>query len=130
MTCSSPIPLLPDTRKQKPDASGWLWLTREGVENDLVPDLPPAERAIIYAIQAPLNSTCRTDKVTTPAWSTKPSWFIVVNDRMLPPEYERAIAEHIHATTTMLDSGHVPMLSQPEKVAAVILDAANNAGAH
>jgi pimeloyl-ACP methyl ester carboxylesterase len=125
-----PYPPSPGRAQAKPDASGWLWLTREGVENDLVPDLPPAERAIIYAIQAPLNSTCRTDKVTTPAWSTKPSWFIFVNDRMLPPEYERAIAEHIHATTTMLDSGHVPMLSQPEKVAAVILDAANNAGAH
>ena len=32
-----------------------------------------------------------------------------------------------HAT---LASGHVPMLSMPDKVAAVILDAANKAGSH
>jgi hypothetical protein len=51
-----------------------------------------------------------------------------VNDRMLPPEYEQAIAKHIHAKTTTLTTGHVPMLSMPNKVAAVIIDAANNAG--
>jgi len=53
-----------------------------------------------------------------------------VNDRMLPPEYEQAIAKHIHARTTTLTTGHVPMLSMPNKVAAVIIDAANNTGQH
>jgi len=53
-----------------------------------------------------------------------------VNDRMLPPEYEQAIAKHIHARTTILTAGHVPMLSMPNKVAAVIIDAANNTGRH
>src|SRR5437016_11812166 len=44
---------------------------------------------------------------------------------MLPPEYEQAIAVHIHATTTTLATGHVPMLSRPKQVAAVIIEAAN-----
>src|SRR4029077_15351271 len=44
---------------------------------------------------------------------------------MLPPEYEKVVAEHIHATTTTLDTGHVPMLSTPKDVAAVIIEAAN-----
>jgi hypothetical protein len=47
---------------------------------------------------------------------------------MLSPEYEQAIAKHIHATTTTLAAGHVPMLSKPKDVAAVIIDAANKAG--
>jgi hypothetical protein len=47
---------------------------------------------------------------------------------MLQPEYEQEIAKHIHAKTTTLTTGHVPMLSMPNKVAAVIIDAANNAG--
>ena len=51
-------------------------------------------------------------------------------DRMLPPEYEQAIAKHIHARTTTLTTGHVPMLSMPNKVAAVIIDAAKNTGRH
>jgi pimeloyl-ACP methyl ester carboxylesterase len=66
--------------------------------------------------------------VADPAWKTKPSWYIAVNDRMLPPEYEQAISKHIHARTTTLTTGHVPMLSKPNKVAAVIIDAVNNAG--
>jgi len=44
---------------------------------------------------------------------------------MLSPEYEQAIAKHIHATTTTLPTGHVPMLSSPKQVAAVIIEAAN-----
>ena len=63
--------------------------------------------------------------MSAPAWTTKPSWYIAVNDRMLSPEYEQAIAKHIHAKTTTLPSGHVPMLSKPKDVAAVIIDAAN-----
>jgi len=66
--------------------------------------------------------------VPNPAWQTKPSWFIAVNDRILPADYELVIAKRINATTTKLASGHVPMLSQPRAVAAVIIDAANKAG--
>src|SRR5476649_449532 len=34
---------------------------------------------------------------------SKHSWFIAAaDDRILPPEYEQAVAEHIHATTTTL----------------------------
>ena len=44
---------------------------------------------------------------------------------MLSPEYEQAIAKHIHAKTTTLLTGHVPMLSKPKDVAAVIIEAAN-----
>jgi pimeloyl-ACP methyl ester carboxylesterase len=120
----------PGNAQAKPDASGYVSLTRKGVDEDFVPDLPANERAIVYATQGPWNSACFADKVAAPAWKIKPSWFIAVNDRMLPPQYEQAIAKHIHATTTTLTSGHVPMLSMPDQVAAVILDAANNAGSH
>jgi pimeloyl-ACP methyl ester carboxylesterase len=116
----------PGLAEAKPDAAGFLSLTRKGIDEDFVPDLRPAERAIIYATQGAWNSACLADKVSVPAWTTKPSRFIVAaNDRMLPPEYEQAVAEHIHATTTTLAAGHVPMLSSPKQVAAVIIEAAN-----
>ncbi|OLE70568.1 MAG: hypothetical protein AUG74_07430, partial [Bacteroidetes bacterium 13_1_20CM_4_60_6] len=103
----------PGLAEAKPDASGFLSLTRKGIDEDFVPDLRPAERAIIYAIQGAWNSACLADKASVPAWKTKPSWFIVAaDDRMLPPEYEKAVAVHIHATTTTLAAGHVPMLSK------------------
>jgi pimeloyl-ACP methyl ester carboxylesterase len=123
-----PYPPGPGLGEAKPDAAGFLSLSRKGIDEDFVPDLPPAERAIVYATQGPWNSACLGDKVSIPAWTTKPSWFIAANDRMLSPEYEQAIARHIHATTTTLPTGHVPMLSKPKEVAAVIIDAANKAG--
>ena len=118
----------PGLAEAKPDAAGFLSLTRKGIDNDFVPDVPVAERAIVYATQGPWNSACLADKVSAPAWAAKPSWFIAVNDRMLSPEYEQAIAKHIHATTTTLLTGHVPMLSKPKDVAGVIIDAAHKAG--
>jgi len=118
----------PGLTEAKPDAAGFLSLTRKGIDEDFVPDVPAAERAIVYATQGTWNLACLGDKVSAPAWTTKPSWFIAVNDRMLSPEYEQAIAKHIHATTTTLPTGHVPMLSKPKDVAAVIIDAANKAG--
>jgi pimeloyl-ACP methyl ester carboxylesterase len=125
-----PYPPSPGLAEAKPDAAGFLSLSRKGVDEDFVPDLPAAQRAIVYATQGPWNSAALDDKVADPAWTTKPSWYIAVNDRMLPPEYEQAIAKHIHARTTTLTTGHVPMLSMPNKVADVIIDAANNAGQH
>src|SRR5882724_9313066 len=115
----------PGLAEAKPDAAGFLSLTRKGIDEDFVPDIPAAERAVVYATQGTWNSACLRDKVSAPAWATKPSWFIAVNDRMLSPEYEQAIAKHIHATTTTLPTGHVPMLSKPKDVAAVIIEAAN-----
>src|SRR5882757_9650210 len=115
----------PGLAEAKPDAEGFLSLTRKGIDEDFVPDLRPAERAIIYATQGAWNSACLADIVSVPAWTTKPSWFIVAaNDRMLPPEYEQAVARRIHATTTTLAAGHVPMLSKPKQVAAIIIEAA------
>ena len=122
-------PPTPGGAQQKPDAAGYLTITRQGVEEDFVPDLPPAERDLVFATQGDWNSTFLAEKVTTAAWKTRPSWFVIVNDRMVPPEYERDAAKRIKATTVTLTSGHVPMLSMPKAVAAVIMDAVTKAGA-
>src|SRR5258705_7288484 len=122
-----PYPPPPGFAEAKPDAAGFLSLTRKGIDEDFVPELSPAEKAIVYATQGPWNSACLADKVSSPAWKSKPSWLIAVDDRMLPPEYELAVSKHIRATTTTLATGHVPMLSQPKEVADVIIEAANTA---
>jgi len=122
-----PYPPTPGLGHMKPDAAGYLSLTRQGIEEDFVPDLPAAERALVYATQGPWNSAALAEQVMNPAWKTKPSWFIAVDDRVLPADYELAIAKQIKAKTTTLPSGHVPMLSKPKEVAAVIIDAANAA---
>src|SRR6266404_564616 len=79
----SPPPVLPEA---KLFGAGFFSLTRKGIDEDFVPEVSAAERAIVYATQGPWNSACLADKVSVPAWTTKPSWYIAVNDRMLPPE--------------------------------------------
>ena len=61
----------------------------------------------------------------TPAWKTIPSWYLVAaQDHTIPPEAERAMAERAGATTIEIDSSHVAMMSHPDVVAQLILDAA------
>ena len=120
-------PVAPGSAQAKPDAAGYLSLTRKGVDDDFVPELPAVERRIVYATQGPWNSAALSEKVLNPAWQSKASWLIAdANDRMVPPQYEKDAAKQIHAKLTILASGHVPMLSMPDRVAAVIIDAANS----
>jgi pimeloyl-ACP methyl ester carboxylesterase len=64
-------------------------------------------------------------KVGGTAWKSKPSWYIVgKNDHTVHPDLERFFAKRMGATTYELDSSHVPMLSQPERVLDVIRAAA------
>jgi hypothetical protein len=47
---------------------------------------------------------------------------------MIPPKYERDSAKLIRARLTILPAGSAPMFSLPDRVAAVIIDAANSSG--
>jgi len=78
----------------------------------------------VYTTQGPLAARCFDDKNRTAAWRVKPSWFIAAEqDRMIPPAVQRDSAERMKAITVRLSSSHVPMLSQPERVAEVIIKA-------
>lgn len=121
MAQAGPPPL--GTHAFQADAAGFLSLTPEGAQHDFAPDLPVAERSLIYATQGPWAAA--KDKISTPAWKAKPSWYIVASeDHMINPDLERSLAKRMQATTLVLKSSHVPMLSQPEKVAAFISEAA------
>ena len=68
-----------------------------------------------------------TQQVQGVAWRTKPSWYIVgAEDRAVHPDLERFCAKRMGATTTELQSSHVPMLSQPGAVLDVIHAAAKS----
>jgi pimeloyl-ACP methyl ester carboxylesterase len=119
------LPPPPGLASVHPDASGFLWLTPEGVAKDFAPDLPAAQTKVMAATQGPVGAKTFDEKVSTAAWRTKPSWYVVAEkDRMIQPDLERAMAKKIKASTTALPTSHVAMLSRPQDVAAVILKAA------
>jgi pimeloyl-ACP methyl ester carboxylesterase len=108
------------------DSAGYLTLSTDAVVHDFAQDLPVAQARVVAATQGPWFAGCTDDKVTTAAWHTKPSWFVVAKqDRMIDPRAEAAMASQIGATTTSIDASHVAMLSQPRAVAAAIIAAAS-----
>jgi pimeloyl-ACP methyl ester carboxylesterase len=104
---------------------GFLSLSPRGINEFFAQDLTPKERKIIYATQVTWAASATQQKVYSPAWKTKPSWYVVAaNDGMINPDLERFKAKLINATTLVLNSSHVPMVSQPAKVADFIIRAA------
>jgi pimeloyl-ACP methyl ester carboxylesterase len=113
--------------KQIKADAGFLSMSPQGINEDFAQDLTPTERKVIAATQQPVAAAFG-DKMATVAWQTKPSWYIVAsNDHMISPALEQAMAKKIKATTLTLAASHVPMLSQPQKVADFIVEAAKKA---
>ncbi len=109
----------------KVTADGFVFLSIKAVNEYFIPDAPLTERKIVYATQVPLAAMAGEEKVQNPAWKTRPSWFIVAaEDRVINPDLERYKAKLIKAKTIELKSGHVPMVTQPDKVSAFIISAA------
>lgn len=121
------LPPAPGNDEVRPDASGFLSLTPKGIHENFAQDLPEVERRVILATQGTWSAAAPGEKISKAAWKTKPSWYIVARrDRMINPDLERQMAKNIKATTIELNACHIPMVSQPAKVALFIVEAANN----
>jgi pimeloyl-ACP methyl ester carboxylesterase len=107
------------------DAGGFLWLPTASVAANFAQDVAPATAALIAATQGPINAQAFADKTTVAAWKNKANYYIASSeDRMIDPALQQAFAKKIGATTTTLKASHVSMVSQPQKVADVIIAAA------
>lgn len=103
---------------------GRIWLLPDGID-DFAGDLSDQEKKLVLATQGVPKPDLFEAKVGGTAWKSKPSWYIVgKEDRTVHPDLERFFAKRMRATTTELDSSHVPMLSQPERILDVIRAAA------
>src|SRR5690349_1813073 len=101
-------------------AEGRIWLKPDGI-GCFAGDLPEQEQKLVWATQGVPDAELFNQKADGTAWRSKPSWYIVAkNDRTVHPDLERFVAKRMGATTTEVDSSHVPMLSQPERVIEVI----------
>ena len=122
---SKPFPPPPGLNMVKPLTDGFILLTPEGIETAFAQDLTKEEKALILAVQPQTAGAIFGAKPTAAAWHDKPTWYVVSsNDRMIAPEQEKSMAKQMNATTTVLPSSHVAMLSHPREVANVIEDAA------
>jgi pimeloyl-ACP methyl ester carboxylesterase len=107
-----------------PDKRGSYRMSEEGWINHVAQDLPEEEARVLSVLQAPLAASTFSDKVSRPAWQDRPSWFVVSTlDQAVSVDLQRACALQMKAHVTELASSHMSILSQPDAVAKVILDA-------
>lgn len=117
-------PVLPWQRSLVVSKDGHISLPADSIADNFAQDLPKPQTRILAATQGPTSAHLFDDKLSVAAWHDKPSWYIVTKqDRMIAPDAQRAMAHTIKARITEIDASHVPMLSQPDKVTAVIEDA-------
>jgi pimeloyl-ACP methyl ester carboxylesterase len=112
------------------NAAGYLTLSTNTFLNSFAPDVPKSTAAVLAVSQGPIFQHCFDDKVTVAAWKTKPSWWVYGDqDQIIPPQLQQAEAQALNATLTVIPgASHVALITQPNSVANVILDAAIKTG--
>ncbi|OCA77383.1 hydrolase [Chryseobacterium artocarpi] len=111
-----------------PDNKGFLWIKYDEFKSAFCQDLDD-EKALVMALsQKPIHGQCFGDVAGEPAWKIRPSWYqISSNDRMIPAETEKEMAERLEPKKIItLDAGHASLASHPEEVTQLILEAASS----
>ncbi len=109
-----------------PDADGFLWMPDKSFAEAFAQNATAEQIALCRAVQRPISVKCIQEPVVSPAWKTKPAWYLVAEeDRMIHPKAQRFMAERMKATVRPFAVDHTPLLTAPDKVVSVILEAAN-----
>ncbi len=107
------------------DEAGYFYLPEAAAAEFFAHDLPADQAAFIAASQGLLNSKALEEPVTQAAWKDKPSFFAIAgDDKMTPTPLQREFAKKIGATSAEVPSSHVVMVSNPQFVADLIIQAA------
>jgi pimeloyl-ACP methyl ester carboxylesterase len=100
-------------------------LTEEAFLRDFGGDLPADKAKVLYAVQEPFHKALLAGKTTHAAWRSKPSFYAVsTEDRTINPDLERFMAKRMKARTIELKSSHLSMISHPDEITQLILEAA------
>jgi pimeloyl-ACP methyl ester carboxylesterase len=121
----SGFPPAPWTSTLQADDSGNLTLSEAGYLKYFAPDLPPRQARVLSAEQGSTFEHALDEPVSQVAWRSRRSWYVLAEeDQMIAPDLQRAMSAQMNARVVHVRSSHVVMLSHPEVVAAVILEAA------
>src|SRR6201993_4777581 len=92
---------------------------------DFAGDLPEAKAKVLYAVQEPFHKALLSGKTAHAAWRSKPSFYAVsTDDRTINPDLERFMAKRMGANTIEVKASHLSLISRPDEIARLILEAA------
>src|SRR5882724_1931831 len=100
-------------------------LTEAAFLRDFAGDLPEGRARVLYAVQQPFHKALLTGKTNHAAWRSKPSFYAVsTEDRTINPDLQRFMAKRMGATTIEVKASHLSLISHPQEIADLILQAA------
>jgi pimeloyl-ACP methyl ester carboxylesterase len=110
------------------DKDGYLWVEPDKFHETFCHNLEDKTESLVWALtQKPTAARCFEDKSGAPAWKVKPCWYqISADDRLIPPETERWMANRINARKTItLQTSHASVATHPEDIVQLIEEASN-----
>jgi pimeloyl-ACP methyl ester carboxylesterase len=120
-------PVLVPHRYPSPDggeAAVEFTVDPRGLHDAFAADLPAAQAVLLAATQRPVAELAFSEPNGAPAWKRLPSWAVVATaDKAAGTDVTRSMAERAGASITEVDASHVAMVSRPEAVTGVILEA-------
>jgi pimeloyl-ACP methyl ester carboxylesterase len=106
------------------DSGGFAYINPAMFAGAFAQDVNSTEADIMAVVQKPFSISIFAEKSGPPAWKQLPTWYQVSeNDHMIPPDAERMFAKQMNATTISLPSSHASLVSHPNEIAQLILDA-------
>ncbi|MFZ0386195.1 MAG: alpha/beta hydrolase [Solirubrobacteraceae bacterium] len=107
-----------------PEGDAEAFLKPDTVHNYFAQDLSEADRWLIVESQRPITLSANTTPSGVAAFKTLPSWAVVgTEDRVIPPDTQRHMAERAGAKVTEVAGSHVSLVSHPQASINAILDA-------
>ncbi|MEU6006589.1 alpha/beta hydrolase [Streptomyces sp. NPDC047453] len=127
-----PSPLATATRSVPYRAGGVsgtdLYIRPDKLHEVFAADLPQSMTKLMAATQRPAAATAFSEKAKVAAWRSIPSWALVAKqDKSINPDLERFEARRAGSHTVEIDSSHVAMISHPDAVTDLVLQAAVDA---
>jgi pimeloyl-ACP methyl ester carboxylesterase len=106
------------------ESAAELTINPEKFHEVFAADLGVEQTALMAATQRPLSELAFSEPTGVPAWKNLPSWAVVsTGDKVVGTDVVRSMAERAGAKNTEVEGSHVIMISKPQVVADVILNA-------
>lgn len=112
------------------DGNKDLYIQQDKFGEQFAADVPTAQATVMATTQRPITEHALTEPSARPAWHKIPSWAIYgTADKNIPAVAMKFMAQRAKAKkiVEVPDASHVVMTSHPDKVAALIVEAAKAA---
>ena len=104
---------------------GYAQLSEQAFLHDFAGDLDSVKAHTLYAVQGQASQAIFAARTTQAAWKVKPSYYAVsTEDRTINPDFERFMAQRMHAQTIEVKGSHLALISHSQEIANLIEKAA------